>query len=83
MTPETNKATVTAFYDLMFNECQPEEAVRRYVGAMYTQHNPIVADGKEAFIDDDLNARLLTRSSRHWPGVASASAALRALRTRA
>jgi len=41
---------VTAFYDLMFNQNQPREAIERYVGDAYIQHNPEVADGKEAFI---------------------------------
>ena len=48
---EANKRTVTAFYDLMFNQCKPEEAIEKYAGATYTQHNPAVADGKAAFID--------------------------------
>jgi predicted SnoaL-like aldol condensation-catalyzing enzyme len=48
---EKNKKTVTAFYDLMFNQCKPAEAIAKYVGAEYRQHNPDVADGPQAFID--------------------------------
>jgi predicted SnoaL-like aldol condensation-catalyzing enzyme len=48
---EKNKETAMAFYDLMFNQCRPKEAIERYVGAVYRQHNPTVADGKQAFID--------------------------------
>ena len=47
---ERNKANVQAFYDLMFNQCQPRAAIERYAGAQYIQHNPEVADGAEAFI---------------------------------
>lgn len=44
------KENAKAFYDLMFNQCKPRAAIERYVGAEYIQHNPHVADGKEAFI---------------------------------
>ena len=48
---ERNKRNVVAFYDLMFNQCRPREAIECYVGAEYVQHNPGVADGKQGFID--------------------------------
>ena len=48
---ERNKRNVMAFYDLMFNECRPAEALEKYAGEVYIQHNPHVGDGKQAFID--------------------------------
>ena len=47
---EQNKQNAQDFYDLMFNQCRPREAIERYVGDMYIQHNPHVGDGKEAFV---------------------------------
>ena len=48
---DDNTKNAQAFYDLMFNECRPAEAMQRYAGAEYRQHNPGVGDGKQAFID--------------------------------
>ena len=56
---EKNKITAREFYDLMFNQCRPREAVEKYVGDVYIQHNSAVGDGKDAFIDyfDRMNAK--------------------------
>jgi predicted SnoaL-like aldol condensation-catalyzing enzyme len=48
---QRNKQTVIAFYDLIFNACRPAEALERYAGAAYTQHNRMVANGRQAFIE--------------------------------
>src|SRR5437764_537522 len=48
---ELNKQVVSEFYDMAFNQHKPAEAMDKYVGDHYTQHNPFVADGKKPFVD--------------------------------
>lgn len=48
---ERNKKNIMAFYDLMFNRSKPVEALERYTGDTYIQHNSGVGDGKQAFVE--------------------------------
>ena len=47
---ERNKELVRDFYHLALNLRKPEEAVEKYLGPYYRQHNPGAADGAEAFV---------------------------------
>lgn len=59
---ERNKRNAMAFYELAFNTCKPHEAIDLFAGEQYTQHNPHVGDGKQAFIN------YFTRMAREFPG---------------
>src|SRR3954468_20380286 len=59
---ERNKQSAIAFYDLMFNQCNPEEAIEQYAGDVYIQHNPHVGDGKPSFI------HYFRRMAAEYPG---------------
>ncbi|SFO37621.1 Predicted SnoaL-like aldol condensation-catalyzing enzyme [Roseovarius lutimaris] len=48
---EIMKRNVIAFYEMMFNESRPREAIARYAGEEYIQHNPHVANGRQGFIE--------------------------------
>jgi len=49
MNTERNKQNAIAFYRMAY-EGDPRGATERYVGTEYIQHNPMVANGTEAFI---------------------------------
>ncbi len=59
---EQNKKTAMDFYDWMFNQGKPAEAIEKFVGDVYIQHNPQVGDGKEAFIE------FFEQSAKDYPG---------------
>ena len=59
---QRNKRNVMAFYDLMFNQCKPADAIAQFAGEVYIRHHPSVADGKEAFIE------YFDRKAREYPG---------------
>jgi len=59
--PAANKRNAIAFYRTAYLG-EPAKAVAKYVGAHYIQHNPLVGDGKQAFVD------YFTEMARDYPG---------------
>ena len=47
---DRNKHNATSFYTVAFNDKDPRRAVALYGGAEYIQHNPLAANGFDAFI---------------------------------
>ena len=47
---EMNKKNAIDFYKMAY-EGNPSTAVEKYVGDDYIQHNPLLGDGKQPFID--------------------------------
>ena len=45
-----NKENAISFYRMSYNG-NPREAAELFVGSEYIQHNPLVGDGKEPFIE--------------------------------
>ena len=58
---EANKQNAIAFYRMAYLG-EPAKAVETYVGAEYIQHNPLVGDGKQPFID------YFEEMARDYPG---------------
>lgn len=57
---EANKQNAIEFYRMAYLG-EPSKAVEAYVGAKYIQHNPLVGDGKQAFID------YFEEMAKHYP----------------
>jgi predicted SnoaL-like aldol condensation-catalyzing enzyme len=47
---QQNRVIVLAFVELLYRRRQVRRAFERYVIAEYVQHNPKIADGREAAI---------------------------------
>ena len=47
---EANKKIVQGWHELAINQRKPDEAVARYIGPHYRQHNPGSPDGPETFV---------------------------------
>src|SRR6266545_3449054 len=48
---EANKRIVREWHELAIDQRKPEEAVAKYLGPHYRQHNPGAGDGAEPFIE--------------------------------
>ena len=57
---DRNRQNAEAFYRTAY-EGNPRQAVALYVGDQYIQHNPLVADGRQAFIE------YFERMAREYP----------------
>ena len=57
---EQNKKNAIAFYKMAY-EGNPKKAVDLYVGDEYIQHNPLVGDGTQPFVD------YFDRMAREYP----------------
>jgi predicted SnoaL-like aldol condensation-catalyzing enzyme len=49
--PQSNKEIVVAFFRMMFQDREVDEAVRLYVSPNYVQHNPYMRDGVGPMVD--------------------------------
>ena len=47
---EENKKIIRDWHELAINQRKPEEAVAKYIGPNYRQHNPGAGNGPEPFI---------------------------------